>query len=1512
MRQISRLRLFLAIAGLSYTALIIFALVVFRSTPVPAAVAVVPTLFVLPDVVVTTVPTIAAPFVIPADAPVADAPLLALAPTNTFQPETVANAPAQTLNPIQASALATAPASEPTSAPLWTSSQAEPAIISVPQGGAVPNQIVVRFQPNTTDAQKQAYLAAIGATVDQEIEPLDSVVVSVPDAARAAAAAADSDVVKTAEPDYYLSALSDVTGSNDPALIDQWALPVIQAPAAWSQLPADAPTVVVAVIDSGICAAHPDLASQIVAGWDFVDQDATPQDELGHGCSVSGVIAANVDNNLGMAGVAPNARIMPLRVLNAQGVGRYSDVAAAILYAADHGAQIINLSLGGSNASSILEDAIDYAASKGLTIVAASGNSGTPGVLYPAAYPAVIAVGSVDQNLQRSSFSSYGPEVDLMAPGRRILTTTLDGDYGYVSGTSFAAPQVAGVAALDRALGVSLPDGGGLVYAGASAAQPDPTEEATLDAAATAEATDGPIDPQFADLLEQAQQNGHVRLIVGVNSGYQPEGELSGEQQVEAQRAAIAQAQNDLISALSAYDVSITAQYEVIPYVALQADEAALRYLINSPDVTSLQEDRPVPPIAITNTSLIGADAAWDSGYRGAGQVVAVLDTGVDSGHAYLGGRVVAERCHSTSDSAYSVSSLCPNGSSSQSGSGAANPSRCSSIEACSHGTHVSGIVAGKNSSQSGVAPSASIIAVQIFSRFGRTIDCGGAAPCVMSYESDQISGLQDIYNLRNSYSIAAINMSLGGGKFTGYCDSSEVPMKSMIDSLRSVGIATVIAAGNNGYTNAMSAPGCISSAISVGATDLSDTIASWSNRASFLSLFAPGVNINSSVIGGGYAVWSGTSMATPHVAGALAVLRSYAPNASVSDLLTALMSSGATVSGSATRRIQIDAALALLGAQTGATATATPNDLIFSNGFESGSLSGWTSSATNSGHLTVSPSAALVGWYGLKATISDRNAMYVTDETPTSEKSYHARFYFDPNSITMKNGDEFTLFYGYSGKSTQALRLEMQSSSGKYQLRASIKDDGSSWKTGSWYTISDAPHAVELFWLASTSSSAKNGSVTLWIDGLEQGSVTKVDNDKRRIDMIRLGVIDGIDSGTHGTVFFDTFEARRAAYIGPTTGEAEAPAPTPVPTFTPTFTPLPPEVVFTDGFESADLSGWTSSKTDNGSLSVSPAAAMVDSYGMRAVINDKNGIYVTDDTPSFDSSYRARFYFDPNSIKMKSGDEFTLFYGYSGTSTQALRVEMQSSSGKYQLRASIKDDGSSWKTGSWYTISDAPHAIELFWLASTSSSAKDGSLTLWIDGIEQGSVTKVDNDTRRIDMIRFGAVDGIDSGTHGTVFFDAFESRRTTFIGLAAGAKLTDLALDEAGSTPTPQPTATLPAPTPAVIATATETAPTDVPATMTEGVPTVVPSTDIPPTDVPPTVVPPTDVPPTDVPPTVVPPTEIPPTSAPTEVPAVETQAPSSDSQDSAQADDGGDSGNDANSESTSEPADSPSDGG
>jgi hypothetical protein len=207
-------------------------------------------------------------------------------------------------------------------------------------------------------------------------------------------------------------------------------------------------------------------------------------------------------------------------------------------------------------------------------------------------------------------------------------------------------------------------------------------------------------------------------------------------------------------------------------------------------------------------------------------------------------------------------------------------------------------------------------------------------------------------------------------------------------------------------------------------------------------------------------------------------------------------------------------------------------------------------------------------------------------------------------------------------------------------------------------------------------------------------------------------------------------------------------------------------DLIFADGFESGNLSAWTSSSIDLGDLSVSTSAALVGTRGLQAVIDDINSIYVTDDSPNAEPRYRARFYFDPNSIAMLNGDTHFIFRGYSGTTTIALRVQFRFSSGAYQLRAGLVGDGSTWANSNWLTISDARHVIELDWRAATAAGANNGSLTVWIDGTQQANLVGVDNDTRRIDRARLGAVSGVDTGTQGTYYFDAFESRRQTFIG--------------------------------------------------------------------------------------------------------------------------------------------------
>ncbi|MEB3327832.1 MAG: S8 family serine peptidase [Candidatus Sericytochromatia bacterium] len=258
-----------------------------------------------------------------------------------------------------------------------------------------------------------------------------------------AALRADPDV-EWAEPDHRL--FMTASPPNDPAFGQQWALPRIQAPAAWDL--GQGAGVQVAVLDTGVDLNHPDLAGQVVAGPDLVDRDAQPQDEQGHGTHVAGTIAALTNNNQGVAGVAPAARVLAIRVLDAQGSGALSDVADGVLEAVRRGAKVINMSLGGDADGQTLRAAIAEAVAAGVLVVVAAGNENTSRATYPAAYPDVLAVGATTASDQRASFSNYGTYVGIAAPGDRILSTKLGGGTTTLSGTSMASPHVAAAAAL--------------------------------------------------------------------------------------------------------------------------------------------------------------------------------------------------------------------------------------------------------------------------------------------------------------------------------------------------------------------------------------------------------------------------------------------------------------------------------------------------------------------------------------------------------------------------------------------------------------------------------------------------------------------------------------------------------------------------------------------------------------------------------------------------------------------------------------------------------------------------------------------------------------------------------------------------------------------------------------------------------------------------------------------------------------------------------------------------------
>lgn len=211
--------------------------------------------------------------------------------------------------------------------------------------------------------------------------------------------------------------------------------------------------VIIAVLDSGLTLNHPEFEGRILPGYDFVNDDADPTDDHGHGTHTAGIIAAGINNGMGMVGICPDCSLLPVKVLNQNNAGTWSGVAQGILFATDQGARVISLSLGAAVSSKTLETAVSYAIEHNVLIVAAAGNMGIDRKFYPAALDGVMAVSATDANDARWALSNMGDYIDVAAPGHAVFSTYNDlqnyyGGYNYMSGTSMAAPHVAGLAGL--------------------------------------------------------------------------------------------------------------------------------------------------------------------------------------------------------------------------------------------------------------------------------------------------------------------------------------------------------------------------------------------------------------------------------------------------------------------------------------------------------------------------------------------------------------------------------------------------------------------------------------------------------------------------------------------------------------------------------------------------------------------------------------------------------------------------------------------------------------------------------------------------------------------------------------------------------------------------------------------------------------------------------------------------------------------------------------------------------
>lgn len=263
--------------------------------------------------------------------------------------------------------------------------------------------------------------------------------------------------VVAVEPDRQVSvAESTAAGPADPRRSQQWALDDLHAETFWQRTTGDG--VDIAVVDTGVLGTHREFANRVCSGVAFLGSTGVAQvgqgavDQNGHGTHVAGIALAGRGDGVGIVGVAPSARLIPVRVLDGQGEGSISDVARGITWAVDHGAEVVNLSLGGRTYSAAVASAVAYAESRGVVVTAAAGNDGIGGPTnYPAALDTPIAVASYDSTHEISWFSTRGTYVDVAAPGSGIVSTYNDGGWAYMGGTSMATPHVAGLAALLRA-----------------------------------------------------------------------------------------------------------------------------------------------------------------------------------------------------------------------------------------------------------------------------------------------------------------------------------------------------------------------------------------------------------------------------------------------------------------------------------------------------------------------------------------------------------------------------------------------------------------------------------------------------------------------------------------------------------------------------------------------------------------------------------------------------------------------------------------------------------------------------------------------------------------------------------------------------------------------------------------------------------------------------------------------------------------------------------------------------
>ncbi len=615
-----------------------------------------------------------------------------------------------------------------------------------------------------------------------------------------------------------------------------------------------------------------------------------------------------------------------------------------------------------------------------------------------------------------------------------------------------------------------------------------------------------------------------------------------------------------------------------IDAVIVTAAPDVITELAARPDVESITPDAidvvpagtpsapPEPGIAQIN-----APSLWSQGVDGSGVLVASLDSGVDLTDLdlatnYRGGT------NSWYDP-YGQHTVVP-------------------FDATGHGTATMGVMVGGGSGGStiGVAPGATWIAARIFDDNGNATASAIHLAMQWVLDPDGDPATADAPSIvNNSWSFGSPGCNL---EFRGDVQAMRVAGIVPVFAAGNFGSGMSTSVSPANYPEAV-AVGAIDSQNRIWSGSSRGPSACGEAPTTYPDVVAPGVNVWTTDLGGLYSYWTGTSIAAPSVSGAIALLSSSMPGSDFvpeSALLGTAVDIGAAGPDNVFGRGRIDvaaASIALGGTPPSTTTTTTttlppttttttlppttttttlppttttttttlpptttttttttlppttttttvpgPGDVLFADGFESGSTVRWSTTATNGGRLSVNAGAALSGTFGASATISNRVDTYVEDASPNAVMSYHARFQFDPNGVVIGSGKTHVLVAGHAANGNEIAVVQIRRVSVGYEIRTGARLDGGTVKYGAWAAIGDAPHTIELGWSAATGT-GRNGTVGLWVDGTAGSTLSGLTNGSGRVEAARLGP-QSIPSGVSGTEYFDSFASTTTRYIGP------------------------------------------------------------------------------------------------------------------------------------------------------------------------------------------------------------------------------------------------------------------------------------------------------------------------------------------------------------------------------------------